>query len=76
MREQIKIQSLKLQVGAGSCWYLPDFWIPHTGTLIEVKGAFVYEDARVKFRAAALAYPCFKWVWAQWKEGKWTEQLH
>ena len=66
-------ESVKIHIGEVRCWYTPDFpVILNSGRLEfhEVKGAHVWDDARVKFQAAKLLYPEFLFVWAQkTKEG-------
>ena len=52
--------------------YRPDFELVHNdGTIeiVEVKGAFVREDARIKFKVAVDKYVEFKWTLAQRKKG-------
>jgi hypothetical protein len=70
----ILTQAIRVKIGAVRCWYLPDFAVirPDGGiTFHEVKGAKVWDDARVKFQAAVTLYPQFEWVWAQWKNNQW-----
>lgn len=57
--------------------YTPDFLVvygDHVLGLEEVKGAYVREDARIKFRVAVEQFPWFRWRWAQWARGEWTER--
>ena len=74
-KENVFFNSIKLKVGEDTCWYTPDVFVRSgggtgAGEFHEVKGAHVWDDARVKFKAAKLLYPMFKWVWAQkTKEG-------
>lgn len=67
-------EAMAFRVGAGRSVYKPDFVarLPD-GTLeiIEVKGARIWEDSKVKFKAAAVMYPCFTWRMLQWVDGEW-----
>lgn len=58
--------------------YTPDFVVIENNEveLHEVKGAFVYEDARAKFLAATAIFPCWKFVWAQWKDRSWHIKIY
>ena len=72
-------ESITLKVGAVRCRYTPDFCVVHksgTITFIECKGAFVRDDARVKFQSAVLQYPEFTWIYAQKKQGTWTKTVY
>jgi hypothetical protein len=63
-------EPVKLRL-AGRTWYTPDFlvadfvWDPmcrsNAFTFVEVKG-FMRDDAAVKLKVAARAYPCFRWL--------------
>lgn len=67
-------ESMTFKLGR-DCRYTPDFNVIHADGslhLYEIKGAYVRDDARVKFRVAATVYPCFGWWWGQWKDGRWT----
>ena len=60
-------------------FYTPDFVIIYsnrTQRICEIKGGHIYDDAAVKFKAAAEAYSILGWweMW-QWKKGQWT-RLH
>jgi len=59
---------------ADRTWYEPDFLVVRAGgelELHEVKGAFVMDDARVKFKVVAEHFPAML-VWAQkLKGGDW-----
>jgi|ERR1700734_24250 len=58
--------------------YLPDFAVvepPKKIIIVEVKGGHVFEDSQVKFRAAAQIFQEFTWLWAQYKNEKWTETI-
>ncbi|MEQ8409106.1 MAG: hypothetical protein RKH07_12605 [Gammaproteobacteria bacterium] len=69
-------ECIKRRVGplGSKCWYKPDFEvIPATGFIEyhEIKGGWIEDDARVKFLAAARAYPMFRWVMWQYKGAEW-----
>lgn len=55
--------------------YTPDFMVvrpDHSVEFHEVKGSYIWEDARVKVKAAASRFNCFKFILAQWKKGQWN----
>ena len=70
-------EPLRLEIGPGA-HYTPDFavWRPDLSLpeLHEVKGGFVREASRVRFRAAVRAWPCFRWFWCSWRSGRWTTE--
>lgn len=56
------------------CEYTPDWYCQlFDGTIEchEVKGPHVWGDSRVKFKWAKDKFRDVKWVWAQWRDGKW-----
>jgi hypothetical protein len=60
------------------CRYTPD-WTYFDGGgrfhCVEVKGAHVWDDGKVKFRTAVQAFPMIVWTWAQRKQGgEWNVQ--
>lgn len=67
-------EEITFRVGVERTIYRPDFvtLLPN-GRLevIEVKGAHVWDDARVKFQSAAREYPFARWSWMQWKNNEW-----
>jgi hypothetical protein len=70
-------EPLKFRLGDGA-WYTPDFavWTPGGLDLIEIKGGFVREAARVRFLVAKRLYPEFTWRMIQRKlSGAWLEIL-
>lgn len=71
----IHCQDINLRVGEGKAWYKCDFFVGDVNTFWEVKGEYIYDDAKVKLRAAAKAYPTFRWVMAQRIKGSWTETV-
>lgn len=55
--------------------YTPDFMVVRPDRSVEfheVKGGYIWEDARVKVKAAASRFDCFKFVLAQYKKGQWN----
>lgn len=67
-------EALKFRVGVERTWYTPDFPALRADGVLEiteVKGGRIWEDARVKFQAAARQYPWIHWRMVQWKDGKW-----
>ena len=66
--------AMKVKIGAERCVYNIDFVaVLADGSLelIEVKGAHVRDDSRVKFQSAKLQYASLgRWVWAQKKKDK------
>jgi len=62
---------------ADRTWYTPDFpiWL-HDGRmrLVEVKGPFIREAGRIRFRVARELYPEHEWLMVQrGKGGQWRE---
>jgi len=53
--------------------YTPDFFVASVATCYEVKGAYVYPDAELKFEQAVEQWgDVYTFVWAQWAHGEWT----
>ena len=74
IRDIIGFESIKLKVGEDRCWYTPDFAVIGSNGVLElheVKGAHVWDDAKVKFKSARLQFKCFRWIWAQRIKGQW-----
>lgn len=69
---EYRFESMQFKVGEGA-WYKPDFLIIFSDRveLHEIKGGFIREAAMVRFKAAMLLYPWFRWKMVQWKDGKW-----
>lgn len=71
-------EAFRVRVGmvGERCWYVVDYavFLPDGGLEFhEVKGGRVWDDAKVKFQAAARLYPSVrKWVWARRNKGAWT----
>ena len=64
--------TLKLAEGVR---YTPDFLLAdHDGemTLVEVKGGYIRDDARIKLRVAAGQFPGFAWYLAVCSKGAWV----
>lgn len=68
-----KFERLKLILGDGTTYLIDYFGWWKNGTLQcwEVKGAYIYEDARVKFNCACEQFPEFAFELVQWKKGEW-----
>lgn len=72
-------EDLTFRVGLERTRYTPDFFVrlPNGALeLHEIKGARTWEDARVKFQAAAKQYPWVTWRMWVWEKGEWTERYH
>jgi hypothetical protein len=72
----IRIQAYRLEL-APKCTYTPDFSVYYSTTnhirFLEVKGAFIRDDALVKLKTAARLYPEHTFYLCQWKNSQWTE---
>ena len=54
--------------------YTPDFLLTdHDGgmAIVEVKGGYIRDDARIKLRVAVAQFPGFAWYLAQYKASAW-----
>lgn len=74
--ERIYFNKITLKL-ADDTRYTPDFVCVHKDGAIsahEVKGGFVRDDAKVKFKVACEMYPLFRWVWAQKVKGVWAKE--
>ena len=72
-------EDLTFRVGLERTRYTPDFVVRLPSGAIEaheIKGARTWEDARVKFQAAAKQYPWVTWRMWVWEKGEWTERYH
>jgi hypothetical protein len=71
--KSFRYESMTLVVGDHTCKYTPDFTVfelDGSVTNIEVKGGRTWEDALIKYKAACLIWPCFKWeFWDKTPEG-------
>jgi hypothetical protein len=68
-------EGLKFRL-ADKTWYTPDFLVVLTDgrmELHEVKGGFIRDDAKVKYKVAREMFPMFGWRMMQWKQGEWRE---
>jgi len=68
-----RFEAVKFRL-ADATFYTPDFMVIYPGGSIEfheVKGARIWDDAAVKFKVAAEAFPMFGWRLVQWKRGEW-----
>jgi hypothetical protein len=73
----VRFEAVKLRI-AGNCYYTPDWmttWESVTGapviTFYEVKGAHIWEDSKVKFKAAKELHPWASFEMWQKKAGEW-----
>ncbi|RYG55747.1 hypothetical protein EON80_30235 [bacterium] len=69
------IQPLGLKLAADRCRYHPDFVTLENGRLTawEVKGPQFWDDAKVKLKVAARAYPFIRFVLVTRDKSGWTE---
>ena len=70
-----EFEAFKVRVGLGRTWYTPDFLVRlRDGSirLDEVKGGHIHDDARVKFKTAAMLYPWWGWRMVQRRKGAWN----
>ena len=60
-------ESVKFRL-ADATFYTPDFMvIAHDCIeIVEVKGSYEREDARIKWKCAAEQFPWFRWIVARW----------
>jgi hypothetical protein len=73
----IRFESYKLRI-ADRCHYCPDFAVIHLSGLIdfyECKGAHIWEDSKIKFKAAKEMYPHHKFEMWQCRKGDWRQIL-
>lgn len=74
-----QFEAVKFRLGP-RCYYTPDFMVVgFDGSVIsfvEIKGPFIREDSRIKFRVAAERYPMFGWemIMGTCKKGEWGWQ--
>jgi hypothetical protein len=70
----IRFEEIKLRISDG-CWYTPDFFLFVDGcpTFFEVKGAHVWDDSRVKFKAARELHKWANLELHQKKAGIWSQ---
>lgn len=68
----IRFEAITLHLGY-RCKYTPDFLCENglKPAFYECKGAHVWEDSMIKFKAAAQMFPCFSFYFAQWKNKAW-----
>jgi hypothetical protein len=58
-----------LSIEGAACWYTPDFEVINKDNGIEyheIKGAYITEDALIKFKTAMATYPEYDWLLWQW----------
>lgn len=69
-------ECMTFRVGAGRTHYRPDFVaLLADGSIeaIEVKGRHIWDDAKVKFKTAAMLYPFARWRMMQLVDGEWKK---
>jgi len=74
----VMFEAIKFRL-ADRTWYTPDFVLIRTDGLIEVvevKGGFWQEDARVKWKVFADQHPWFAHRVEQWDEGEWKVEVY
>lgn len=69
-------EEIVLGIGAHRTTYRPDFYLPREHRFVEVKGAYMRDDARVKFMVAAKMWAHFGWTLVQCKDGGWRTLYH
>lgn len=73
---RFEFEAVKLRIGE-NCYYAPDFMltnlIDEKTTFYEVKGAHIWDDSKVKFKAAKERYPHWSFEMWQWKNGEWKQ---
>lgn len=59
---------------AGRTFYTPDFLVSaawgRRPAMVDVKGGYIREDASIKIKVAAAAFPEFRWMLACYSEGR------
>lgn len=81
--DSVTFEAVKLRI-AGNCYYAPDYMAVHMHrlgnvypviTFFEVKGAHIWDDSKVKFRAAAERHSWAEFQMWQKKQGEWRRIL-
>jgi hypothetical protein len=67
-------EEVKLRIDDG-CWYTPDYFCPEMATFYEVKGPHIWDDSKVKFKAARRIHAWARFQMHQKKDGTW-KRLH
>ncbi len=69
-------EALKIRL-APNTYYTPDFVVvyPRHIEFHEVKGGFIRDTSKVKFKCGAALLPWAKFVMVQWKNNQWTKIL-
>jgi hypothetical protein len=68
-----RFESLTLVLAPG-LRYTPDFLVTHLDgalELEEIKGGYIRDDAKAKYKVAPRLFPMFRWTLRQWKDGRW-----
>lgn len=69
-----RFEAINIRLGERT-FHRPDFYVVTAEGEIqihEIKGGFVREDARMKFKTAAAEYSEWRWQMWQWKDGRWA----
>jgi len=69
---RLLFESIKLRIDS-SCWYTPDYFCPELSVVLEIKGAHIFEDSVIKFKAARAIHPYFHFEMWQLENGVWRE---
>lgn len=67
-------ENITFRTGAGRTYYRPDFvaMLPNGSIEVtEVKGKHIWDDARDRFKSAALMYPFARWRMLKWEDDDW-----
>lgn len=73
--EQYWYECVKLRL-ADRCWYTPDFLVIRPGKRYEfheIKGGYIWEDARIKFKIAKEQHSWAEFQMWQLKKGIWQQ---
>lgn len=72
----VRFEAVKLRI-AGNCYYTPDWMVSRPAikgwetVFFEVKGAHIWDDSKVKFKAAKELHPWASFEMWQKKAGEW-----
>lgn len=74
---KFRFEALNLRLGEKT-FHRPDFYVVLADGAIEiheVKGGYVRDDAKMKFKVAAADWDEYRWQMWQWDKRKWTKIL-
>lgn len=71
--ESWKFEAVKFKL-AHNTTYLPDFQVVYPDRIEyhEIKGGYIFDKGKVKFKVAANMFPEFGWKMIQWKSKQWN----